>query len=67
MSIKGKRRSNKKKSSRISFNLEIDLLSYFHATCALLEDFENFDNFDHNLISFLILRDSGYDYVELKI
>ena len=26
---------------------------YFHATCALLEDFENFVHFDH--ISYLIL------------
>ena len=29
------------------FRLELELHSDFHATLALLEDFETFDNFEH--------------------
>ena len=37
----------RKKVYEFHFCLEIDLHFYFHAICALLEDFEIFDNFDH--------------------
>ena len=35
------------KNHEFHFRLGIDLNSYFHATCALLEYFGIFDNFDH--------------------
>ena len=34
------------KNHEFHFRLEIDLYSYFHATCKLLQDFEILDNFD---------------------
>ena len=48
------------------FRLVIDLHSYFHITCALLEDFEIFDNVDHIFKAFSTPK-SGYDPVEPKI
>ena len=36
-----------KEVREFDFRLGIDLHSYFHATSALLEDFEIFNNFDH--------------------
>ena len=48
------------------FHLVIDLHSYFHATCALLEDFEIFDNFDHIFKAFSTPK-SGYDPVGPKV
>ena len=44
------------KIHEFNFCFEIDLHSYFHATCALLEDFEIFDNFDHILSLFRPLK-----------
>ena len=48
------------------FRLGIDLNSHFHATCALLEDFEIFENFDHIFKAFSTPK-SGYDPVGPKI
>ena len=45
------------KVNKFHFCLGIDQLSYFHATCALLEAFEIFVNFDHIFKSFLSLFD----------
>ena len=36
-----------KKVHEFHFRIEIDLHYYFHATCAFLDDFEIFDDFDH--------------------
>ena len=41
------------KNYEFHFRLEIDLNSYFHATWALREDFENIDSFDHIFTSLL--------------
>ena len=51
-----------KKVHKFDFRPGIDLHSYFHATCALLEDFEIFDNFDH-VFKALSTPKSGYDPV----
>ena len=55
-----------KKVHEFHFRFGIDLHSQFHATCALLEDFEIFDNFDHIFKAFATLK-SVYDSVGPKI
>ena len=47
MSMLRKRASKWKKTYEFYLGLEVNLHYYFHATWALLEDFEIFDNFDH--------------------
>ena len=46
-SIKGKRVSKETQVHEFHFHLKINPHSHFHVTCALSEDFEIFDNFDH--------------------
>ena len=53
---KGNGGPNGEKVPEFHFRLRIDLHSYFHATFALLEDFEIFDNFDHILSLFRPLK-----------
>ena len=55
-----------RKAHEFQFRLEIDLHCYFHITCALLEDFEYSDNFDHILKSFSTLK-VGMARLEQKV
>ena len=43
----------RKKVHEFYFRLDIDLHCYFNATCALLDDYEFFDNFGHIFTSLL--------------
>ena len=51
MSIEGEKGQNGRKGNEFhEVRLGIDLLSYFHAACALLQDFEIFDAFERLII-----------------
>ena len=60
----GEKGSNGEKVHEIHFRLDIDLHFYSYAPCALLEDFEIFNNYKQIFtIEFLSTPQSGYDPV----
>ena len=53
------------KNYESDYRFGIDIHSYFHATCALLKDFEILDHFSHIFKSFSTPK-CGYDPVKAK-